>query len=258
MGAPITVPARWGGRLLRARWPLLIWAPVAALAAADGFPSAAWHAPITAMAIGVTAVITYAAQHRARRSRLRYLSAMILHLRRRADAFERGATTDRLTRLLNRRTFYEALDRAMPGPASSQTVQRDRPGGALLMIDINDFKQINDRWGHHIGDRALQRFARILRQETSDTDTCGRLGGDEFAVLMAAGTEESAARLLERIKSAAANAPIDAARGVSVTLSLSIGAVLLNDHTSRDAALIAADRLLYADKARHHEAAGAA
>ena len=237
--------------------------PVAALAAADGVPSATWHPPLAAAAVGITAVITYTAQRRAQRSRLRYFLETILHLRRRADKYERGATTDRITGLLNRRTFYEALDRALPGAPVSHDMGVSpgtdvRPGSALLMIDVNDFKQINDRWGHHIGDRALQRLARILRQETSDSDTCGRLGGDEFAVLMPAGAAESAGRLRDRLKHAAASAPIDAARGVTVTLSLSVGVALLADHPTRDDALIAADRGLYADKARHHEEEGAA
>ena len=189
---------------------------MAALSAADRFPSAAWHAPITVVVIGVTPVITYAAQQRTRRNRLRYLSEMILYLRRRADAFERGATTNRLTRLLNRRTFYEALERANPSPVSSPDMEDTRSGGALLMIYLNDFKQINDRW---VTTLAITRCNASLAFSGRRPET--------LAV-------------------------------VSVTLSFRIGAVLLDDHTSRDAALIAADLLLYVDKARHNKAAGAA
>src|ERR1700722_1761655 len=93
------------------------------------------------------------------------------------------ADHDPLTMLLNRARLHQALD------AHVARVRRHSAVGALLMIDIDQFKQVNDRLGHHAGDELLISIARTLQSRVRETDVLARLGGDEFAVLMTLGGE---------------------------------------------------------------------
>jgi diguanylate cyclase (GGDEF)-like protein len=96
-----------------------------------------------------------------------------------ADALAKLSETDALTGLLNRRGFDAHLARAM---AAARIAKR---GGALLYVDLDNFKQINDRHGHAQGDAALRTAAELLRRSVRAGDVVGRLGGDEFAVWLA-------------------------------------------------------------------------
>ena len=105
------------------------------------------------------------------------------------DVAEAVAMTDPLTGLANRRAFDAALDRACAGAA----------GFALLHLDLDHFKAVNDRLGHAAGDHVLRTVAEILRSETRDTDIVARLGGDEFTVLMSTSVADAALRIASRI-----------------------------------------------------------
>lgn len=85
------------------------------------------------------------------------------------------AERDRLTGLYNRNGFERRAE---------EFLEKDSPGGALLLLDLDNFKQINDREGHPEGDRVLQIFAQCLADSFRKEDLIGRLGGDEFAVLL--------------------------------------------------------------------------
>lgn len=91
---------------------------------------------------------------------------------------ERDAKSDPLTGLANRRTFEEELERSLA------TARRYGRQHALLVVDVNDFKSINDRLGHATGDQVLQHVARLLRQNIRPTDIAARYGGDEFCVIL--------------------------------------------------------------------------
>lgn len=135
----------------------------------------------------------------------------------------------------------ETLAKPLEGPESP----------ALLLIDVDRFKTINDSYGHTAGDAVLNRMARILQEETRADDLVGRLGGDEFAVLLHRTTPEALPRMLQRIERAAESRPLHTLRNGSVIFgSLSVGGVMLSDFPEIDAALMAADRGLYAHKAR--------
>ena len=95
------------------------------------------------------------------------------------DALAKLSETDALTGLLNRRGFDAHLARAM---AAARIARR---GGALLYVDLDNFKQVNDRHGHAQGDAALRAAAELLRRSVRAGDLVGRLGGDEFAVWLA-------------------------------------------------------------------------
>jgi len=105
----------------------------------------------------------------------------------------RLAERDPLTHLVNRRRFLESV---------SEQLTADSAGtahGALLFLDLDHFKEINDRYGHAAGDRLLQRVALVLTSQVRETETVARLGGDEFAVLMPGSDLRAARSLAERI-----------------------------------------------------------
>ncbi|MEX2106893.1 MAG: diguanylate cyclase [Solirubrobacterales bacterium] len=96
----------------------------------------------------------------------------------RMEQLEREASQDALTGLKNRRRFEEDLRAAM---ARSR---RERTTGAMLMLDLDNFKHVNDTHGHPAGDRLIEEIAGVLRRRTRESDTLARLGGDEFAVVL--------------------------------------------------------------------------
>jgi diguanylate cyclase (GGDEF)-like protein/PAS domain S-box-containing protein len=154
------------------------------------------------------------------------------------------ATTDPLTGLPNRRHFLTRLEQEV-----ARLQRYDGPGAALLMLDLDHFKAINDSHGHAAGDTVLKRFAGQVGASLRRTDQAGRLGGEEFAILLLgndlAGAVDFAERLRERV--AAEAIAID---GVRVRVTVSIGVTLLDaSDGSGDAALARADAALYRAKA---------
>ncbi len=170
-------------------------------------------------------IITDTTEHREAQERLRQL-----------------ATTDGLTGLANRRRFMEALE---------HEVQRHRRYGtplALISIDVDRFKRVNDTWGHAVGDEVLRSLATICRAEVRDVDTVGRIGGEEFAVLLPDTAPEEAMAVAERLRAGVEAAPLLTAAGpISVTLSLGVSASPPCD--GADTLLREADRALYRAKA---------
>ena len=152
-----------------------------------------------------------------------------------------AATVDPLTGLLNRATILAALD---------ETIARmPAVGGcALLLVDLDHFKEINDRLGHAAGDACLRRVGQILRANIRGDDRAGRLGGEEFLVLMPGADAETARTVGERIRVAIAFAGLRHAGGEPVTASVGV-AVLQPNETAADV-LERVDRALYAAKAR--------
>ena len=103
------------------------------------------------------------------------------------------ADHDPLTRLLNRRAFVDRLDGEV-----ARALRYDRRV-ALVICDLDGFKQLNDRFGHAVGDEALQHFARALQEALRRGDVAFRIGGDEFAILVAEATEKDAREVLRRV-----------------------------------------------------------
>lgn len=97
---------------------------------------------------------------------------------RRIGELENLATTDGLTRVLNRRGFEDALAHEL------SVAKRHGVGGVLIFVDLDEFKPVNDTYGHAAGDEVLLTVATLLRGHIRDTDYIGRLGGDEFAILL--------------------------------------------------------------------------
>jgi diguanylate cyclase (GGDEF)-like protein len=176
---------------------------------------------------------------------LNFVSAQV------ATAIERGqlkvdllraAQYDELTSLPNRRLFHDRLNRAL---ARSR---RKHARIALLYIDIDDFKSVNDTLGHAAGDVLLQAIARRLELCVRNTDTVARLGGDEFVVILeeVRGSEDASA-VADKIRSTLAQ-PVDI-DGTTLRMQASIGMALCPEHGSEaDQLLRHADSVMYKNK----------
>jgi diguanylate cyclase (GGDEF)-like protein len=152
------------------------------------------------------------------------------------------ADHDALTGLLNRRRFEQELARHLAH------VRRYGPEGAVLVLDLDGFKPVNDRFGHAAGDRLLARVAGVLRERLRATDVVARLGGDEFAILLPradrSGAAAAAHSLVETVR---AEAVPDHASGV--TISVGIIAFDARAPVVPEGVLAAADIAMYDAKA---------
>src|SRR5512144_1486513 len=111
------------------------------------------------------------------------------------DNMNKMAVTDGLTGLYNHREFYQSLRREL------ERARRYRHTLSLLMIDVDDFKQFNDRFGHPAGDFALRKIGELLRKCARTTDSVARYGGEEFALILPESTPGGSLMVAERIKS---------------------------------------------------------
>jgi diguanylate cyclase (GGDEF)-like protein len=160
-------------------------------------------------------------------------------LGRRADALARLATIDGLTGLLNRRALTDRLE------SEIRRAQRHPEPLAVLAIDLDGLKRINDGHGHEAGDAALRRVSDALRSVCRVSDIVGRWGGDEFLLVAPGGSSADARRVAERVREAVA------AQSGGLPLSVSIGIATLAGHEpSLQAIVRRADDALYEAKRR--------
>jgi diguanylate cyclase (GGDEF)-like protein len=124
------------------------------------------------------------------------------------------AETDALTGFFNQRYFHETLRR------ESLRAQRYDRRLALLIIDLDDFKAVNDRIGHLAGDAVLAQVAERLRNEIRSVDVGCRVGGDEFGVIMPESTSEDATQLFQRMHEAVATMPVPGSQGIRVSAGI--------------------------------------
>ena len=143
--------------------------------------------------------------------------ASVTDLVRQAEELQKLATTDPLTGLYNRRHFF-----AQGEVEWSRFSRYERPL-SMLMIDIDHFKSINDRFGHDVGDKVIARIAEVCRTAKRDTDILARIGGEEFAILLPETSAEDAALFGERLRQAMAEAaPRDLRSLPKVTISIGV------------------------------------
>ncbi|HPE72764.1 MAG TPA: diguanylate cyclase [Candidatus Competibacter sp.] len=154
----------------------------------------------------------------------------------------RLATTDPLTGLANRRHFLVQVEHEL------ERFQRYAKPAVLLMLDLDHFKQVNDRHGHASGDRVLQHFAAVAQQALRKVDLIGRLGGEEFAALLPNTDEEGALLLAERLRGYLAASPATGDAGeIFFTVSIGLASFAAADRTA-NTILARADRALYRAK----------
>lgn len=151
------------------------------------------------------------------------------------------ATTDTLSQLQNRRTWYEAAEAAL-----AEAVTQAQPL-ALLMLDIDHFKTINDQWGHVAGDKVIEQVGRTLATHCPPGALAGRLGGEEFAVLLPDTSHDNAVLAAEAIRASLA-AQLVPEQGQLLHITVSIGLSSLQT-ASLDELVREADRRLYQAKA---------
>ncbi|MBA2361123.1 MAG: diguanylate cyclase [Actinobacteria bacterium] len=157
-------------------------------------------------------------------------------------AVQQQALVDSLTGLANRRLCTAALEKELA------RAQRFGEPLTFVLADIDDFKRINDRWGHPTGDEVLKAFAQCLSGNIREIDLAGRWGGEEFALLLP-GTDLEGGRLLaERIRSALEMHGLPAPDGEPVSVTASFGVASFPDVTGEDELVAAADAALYAAK----------
>ena len=170
------------------------------------------------------------------------LDAASAELRQQKEAAEALARTDALTGLANRRAFDEAAYHEI------QRAQRYGTPLALVMADLDYFKSVNDKYGHHVGDLVLQDFARVLLASVRGIDIVGRWGGEEFVILMPGTDLEEARQVAERMRLAVAGAPTKFdGKACGYTASFGVAALLAETPTM-DSLLGRADAAMYRAK----------
>jgi len=155
------------------------------------------------------------------------------------DVCEEAAFTDHLSGLANRRRFERQLDREI-----NRSLRFDHPL-TVLMVDIDNFKNLNDTFGHDIGDEAIRRLGKVLQQETRGIDLAARIGGEEFAVLLVETGREGGMEVAERLRVAVNTLEVPTAG--SITASFGVAECPSSGDTA-DAILKAADVALYEAK----------
>lgn len=167
----------------------------------------------------------------------------ITERRRDEQLLENLAKTDSLTGLHNRRSFMDIAEKEL-----SRTTRYGDPL-AVMMIDIDHFKAINDTHGHRVGDSVLTAFGTLCQQTLRPFDTIGRLGGEEFAILLPRANRDQAMGVGERVRQAIERAHFAQERGVPLHITVSIGvAEICGAMTNIDTLLNQADTALYEAK----------
>ena len=170
-------------------------------------------------------------------------AALAIGNRRLLSLLAGQASTDARTGLANSRTFDLALEHALAARAADEVL-------AILMLDLDNFKDFNDRHGHPAGDEALRTFAEVLRSCMRDGDLASRYGGEEFAVMLPGVDAEAAVMIAQRIRSRAESAILSLSPGITDRITVSIGvAEAPFQALDRNGLLRIADEALYRAKA---------
>jgi diguanylate cyclase (GGDEF)-like protein len=181
------------------------------------------------------------------RAEIRRLKMQLAKANARIEALQAAAETDFLLGIPNRRGFERELGRAI------SYIQRYQASGALVVLDVDRLKPINDNFGHAAGDEVLKAIVAVLSQQIRSSDVIGRLGGDEFALLLWNLSETDA-----HAKAVAFEEDIDRLsftfEGHTVATGVSAGVAILGPHSEAAKALADADCAMYVRKAqRRHE-----
>jgi diguanylate cyclase (GGDEF)-like protein len=158
------------------------------------------------------------------------------------EKFEQEAKLDYLTGLANRREMYRILE--------TEIKRIDRYGGtfSLILFDFDQFKDTNDKYGHEVGDKILQKASILIQEKLRQQDVCARWGGEEFLVIQPEGSAEGVFHCAERLRKALVDNPLMYG-SVKINISISLGIALYRKGESLEECLLRADKSLYAAKA---------
>lgn len=173
---------------------------------------------------------------------MRWSIALIAHQR---DVYLKSANSDALTGALNRRSFALAFEQA------EAQFQRRRQRFAIISLDIDHFKDINDRHGHDCGDKVLVELVHTLNNSLRSGDAVARLGGEEFTVLCYPTRVEDALIVAEKLRTKVEKMLVHAPDGSAMSITISAGVYFVKEGDSMDFALKAADAALYHAKRRN-------
>ena len=163
--------------------------------------------------------------------------------RKQADLYRELAGTDFLTGLANRRSFLEISESAL------QQVKEKKNPLAMIMLDIDHFKNVNDQHGHKAGDEVLSAVAARIKKSLRGADVAGRYGGEEFVVLLVDAPEEQCFNIAERIRLAVARLEIPIGQTVvKVTISLGLACINPEKMVPVDNLINCADQAMYLAK----------
>ena len=201
---------------------------------------------IGTLAVYHTAPSFYGDDHRRLLDRVCEQAAAVIHNSIVFEQTHEASLTDPLTNLPNTRFMVNHLAREL------SRAERGSAEVSLLVMDLNDFKDINDTFGHHVGDRALREVAQVLRGAIRPYDVCVRYAGDEFIVVLAGcGWDEAEYKRLE-LQEAVESLVFEAKSGVRMPLSISAGAAVFpHDGSSYEVLMAKADRRMYRNKVMH-------
>jgi len=244
------------GWVARNRRPLVNARPSADLEAGGASPQTSLQSALVCPLvfnerfIGTIAVYhtdnaVYTDDHRRLLDRISEQAAAVIYNSIVFEQTQEDSLTDPLTGLPNTRFMFMHLTRELA------RADRLKSEVSLLVMDLDSFKEINDTYGHHVGDRALREIATVLRTAIRPYDICVRYAGDEFIVVLSGcGAEEAERKRLE-LQRAVDQVPFEARPGKNIKLAISVGAAIFpHDGDSYETLLATADSRMYRDKTR--------
>ena len=164
---------------------------------------------------------------------------LLIQWRNREKIIHQISQLDPLTGIYNRRSISQNLN----------TIQEDEHNYALVLLDLDHFKQINDNYGHDVGDRVLKQVAKILSANLRDHDVVGRFGGEEFILILQEKELIHALEIAERCRKEIEKETVHVTEQESVHISASFGIAMSEKHLSKEAVIRLADEALYYAKA---------
>ena len=155
---------------------------------------------------------------------------------------EKQASIDELTNIFNRRMWMDYAEHTL------KTAKRYKDPLSIIMVDIDDFKTVNDTWGHQKGDKVLQIVASVLKEKSRESDIVGRYGGEEFVILCPRTKLQNVIEVAERLRRGIEEASYGIPRRITATFGVAEAAPEDIESSNLDAILFKADKALYAGK----------
>ena len=171
-------------------------------------------------------------------------NSLLVAALRQVDELSVEVETDPLTELGNRRSMLARLD-----AYGAERRQREAAAG-VLFIDIDHFKNVNDTYGHEIGDRVLKMVAQTIGQNVRSSDWAARWGGEEFLVLLPRVDSDGLLSMGEKLRILVANSFLTIDQGIEVRVTISLGGTLFRPSDTRETVVARADGLLYKSKSK--------
>ena len=207
------------------------------------------HGVLNAIAFGCLAVYAFTAATASRRMSVNLEKKLRLDLLVHNMELENMAMRDDLTRLFNRRYFFNRLEREL------ETARGFQRPLAVLLVDVDQLKAVNDTYGHRVGDEVLTNFGHFLLGQTRASDVPARIGGDEFSIILPDTSESAAEVMVSRIQKALETTNLIDEDGLTLNLTASLGISGFPwGGDSVDTIMQQADASMYADKRARRQA----